>query len=1217
MRFSAWDETTQQPTLPIDITETNAAGKILESYQLPPTAVTVTNGKPSGVSSGSAKVSWARYTYNSSGSPLHVDRYHVIPASGVGSVGTNFYRTTVIYDTQGRQAATVQFAQTGKWQVDYQIYDWRNRVVEIKRGVAMNPPVLGDLSGATWLKTISKIIYSGERVDKELYYFDTGTNDYTGVKYYYDEWNRVRSAPSFAIINGTETLLAPFTVQDYDWRGNVVDVAQFEVEPNWNTIATNSNFAATATGKFSHNRSSYDIQGRVWKTNVFNNVSNSFDETMYKYNFAGQRISTTHNNTSVESNYDSLGRNIESKMKSGMVVKMIQRQEYDITGNVIGKESLTLNPNETTSINENGTNFVRRTVYNWYDKAGRQMVSADFGSGAVIWTNAAKPARPNIIPENSSEDCLVTKYGFSPTTGQVENATDTKGIITQIFYDTLDRETKKVLNFVDSGTAADENVEVQYVFDGLNNTVTQTVINPTTDNQVTKYLYEDSYDASLQTSAIYPDSSDTNSNGTDQVKNTYHLDGNIKTQTDQNGNVRTFSYDAYRRRIADSVTTVGTGVDGAVRKIAQTYTTQGALEKVSSMDSTNAVLNEVKYEYDANLKLKKLQQSYSNAVTTSTPYLEYSYDSANDNRLTGVVYPSGKVIGYSYDSFDNITSINEGTTPLVSYIYDGSGSPMQTVYNQPNISLTYANGGLDRYGRIINHSWVNNNSALVHIVHGYDYAGNRLYRNDLIQSANSELYTYDNLGQIKTLSRGILNNDQTAITTINHSESWNFDKTGNWLQYINNGTIENRTHNAANELLGIATHDANGNMTLMPGLKGKYDAWNRLVEVRDTSDNLIATYEYNGLNQRIKKTIGSTVTKSFFNEKWQELESQTGAEITSYVWGVRYIDDLVLREKDNERLYSLADPNWNVVSLIDSTGSVVEQLKYDAFGKITWLDNNFSAKNGSDYNWNRTFTGQVIDVETELMLYRNRYYHTGLGRFINRDPIEYDSNRVSLYTYTFNYSLGLTDPFGLESIDVFGIPIDLSGSYSFTSKDIPTPIAGLFINCSISVAVSYGTCCKKCEEFKRLYVSVTGSCEGKYGKAFNMPPDKGKRNEKVKLPCSDEEVKRKKVETKRDPRFNCGGHSGSGGPGSGGESCSKPGCSFIASLFATGRVGTGIGAYFNVSKTLYGEGSFSGLFEGWDMNGGVTTGVYGFSISVGVEFGVNCTFLSATGNECH
>jgi RHS repeat-associated protein len=750
-----------------------------------------------------------------------------------------------------------------------------------------------------------------------------------------------------------------------------------------------------------------------WKTEIFNNVSNSFDETTYQYDLAGQRISITNDNTTVESIYDALGQNYETRTLSGMVVKTIQRQEYNVSGNVITQESLILNPNEITSINESGTNFVRRTVYSWYDQAGRQIVLADYGSGSTIWTNAAKPARPSTKPANSSDDCLITKYDYSPTTGQIESTTNPKGIINLTVYDALGRKIKTVENFVDSGTADDENIETQYTFDGLDNTVTIIVVNPTTGNQITKYLYEDAYNASLQTSAIYPDSTDTNSSGTDQVKNTYYLDENIKTQTDQNGSVRTFSYDSYRRPITDSVTTLGNGVDGTIRKITRNYTTRGALEKVSSIDSTNAILNEVKYEYDANLKLKKLQQSYSGTVTTSTPSLEYSYDSAHNNRLIGVTYPSEKTIGYNYDLSDNIVSISEGTAPLVTYIYDGSGSPMQTTYNQPNVSLTYVNGGLDRYGRIINHSWIKNNNSLIHIVHGYDYAGNRLYRNDLIQSANSELYIYDNLGQIKSLNRGMLNANQTSVTTVNHSESWNFDKTGNWLQYTNNGTIENHTHNAANELQGIATHDANGNMILMPGLKGKYDAWNRLVEVRDTSDNLIATYEYNGLNQRIKKIVDSTVTKSFFNENWQELESQTGSGITCYVWGLRYVDDLVLREKGTERLYSLADPNWNVIAVCDSTGSVVERMRYDAFGHITWLNANFSVKNGSDYDWNRTFTGQVLDSEIGLMLYRNRYYHTGFGKFVCRDMIEYMAQDINIYRYTYNKPMLLLDTLGL------------------------------------------------------------------------------------------------------------------------------------------------------------------------------------------------------------
>ena len=345
---------------------------------------------------------------------------------------------------------------------------------------------------------------------------------------------------------------------------------------------------------------------------------------------------------------------------------------------------------------------------------------------------------------------------------------------------------------------------------------------------------------------------------------------------------------------------------------------------------------------------------------------------------------------------------------------------MQTTYTEPDVSLTYVNGGLDRFGRIVNHGWTKGNAPLVHILHSYDFAGNRTYRHDAVHSANSELYDYDQINQIKNLDRGVLNANKDAVTTSTFTESWNFDKTGNWLQYDKNGTVENRTHNTVNEIQGIATHDANGNMTLMPGLKTKYDAWNRLVEVRHSSDNLIARYDYNGSNQRIQKTVDNVVTESFFNEQWQELESVTGSELTTYVWGIRYVDDLVLREKGAERLYSLADPNWNVVALIDSIGEAQERMKYDAFGKITWLDYNFVAKANSDYSWNRTFTGQVLDAETGMMLYRNRYYHVGMGRFVSRDPIGYEAKDVNLFRYVGNRALNFNDELGLDILGPTG-----------------------------------------------------------------------------------------------------------------------------------------------------------------------------------------------------
>ncbi|MDR2438772.1 MAG: RHS repeat-associated core domain-containing protein, partial [Planctomycetaceae bacterium] len=171
--------------------------------------------------------------------------------------------------------------------------------------------------------------------------------------------------------------------------------------------------------------------------------------------------------------------------------------------------------------------------------------------------------------------------------------------------------------------------------------------------------------------------------------------------------------------------------------------------------------------------------------------------------------------------------------------------------------------------------------------------------------------------------------------------------------------------------------------------------------------------EYNGLNQRIKKTVGTTVTKSFFNENWQEIESVTDNQVTSYVWGLRYIDDLVLREKGEERLYSLADPNWNVVAICNNNGVIQERYTYNAFGKQNVFDADFTAKTETEFDWNRAFTGQVLDIETNLMLYRNRHYHTGIGRFVRRDPIGYYSRDVNIYRYIRNAISSAIDPDGL------------------------------------------------------------------------------------------------------------------------------------------------------------------------------------------------------------
>ena len=62
----------------------------------------------------------------------------------------------------------------------------------------------------------------------------------------------------------------------------------------------------------------------------------------------------------------------------------------------------------------------------------------------------------------------------------------------------------------------------------------------------------------------------------------------------------------------------------------------------------------------------------------------------------------------------------------------------------------------------------------------------------------------------------------------------------------------------------------------------------------------------------------------------------------------------------------------------------------------------------------RTFTGQVFDAETGLMLYRNRVYSPTLGRFSVRDPIGYEGRDNNLYRYVKNSPFVFTDCLGLQ-----------------------------------------------------------------------------------------------------------------------------------------------------------------------------------------------------------
>ena len=79
--------------------------------------------------------------------------------------------------------------------------------------------------------------------------------------------------------------------------------------------------------------------------------------------------------------------------------------------------------------------------------------------------------------------------------------------------------------------------------------------------------------------------------------------------------------------MSDAVTTLGSGVDGSVRRIETAYDGQGNAYLVTSYDADAGgnIVNQVKREFNGLGQLTKEWQSHSGAVNTSTtPKVQYA-----------------------------------------------------------------------------------------------------------------------------------------------------------------------------------------------------------------------------------------------------------------------------------------------------------------------------------------------------------------------------------------------------------------------------------------------------------------------------------------------------------------------------------------------------------------------------------------------------------------
>ncbi|MCX6666598.1 MAG: RHS repeat-associated core domain-containing protein, partial [Euryarchaeota archaeon] len=147
-----------------------------------------------------------------------------------------------------------------------------------------------------------------------------------------------------------------------------------------------------------------------------------------------------------------------------------------------------------------------------------------------------------------------------------------------------------------------------------------------------------------------------------------------------------------------------------------------------------------------------------------------------------------------------------------------------------------------------------------------------------------------------------------------------------------------------------------------------------------------------------KATATAGYSEDYYYEGVRRIQEQfSSGDKKDYIYGPGYIEEFIaqidITGSSQKITYMLQDANYNVVALVDSSGTVKEQYTYDPYGTLAAMDTfgtgvpvNRVGHQGLFFeNFN---IGGLSTTAVGLYYNRNRWYSPSLGRFMQRDPNE-------------------------------------------------------------------------------------------------------------------------------------------------------------------------------------------------------------------------------------
>jgi RHS repeat-associated protein len=264
-----------------------------------------------------------------------------------------------------------------------------------------------------------------------------------------------------------------------------------------------------------------------------------------------------------------------------------------------------------------------------------------------------------------------------------------------------------------------------------------------------------------------------------------------------------------------------------------------------------------------------------------------------------------------------------------------------------------------------------------------DFTGADPAPSAFVAAPGTQKYQYDFVGNIR--STDILANASEQQSAADRKLAASFNAANeqtNYVETVGGGGSLGSTF--------TITHDAAGNVRTRETVAGgnrlayRHDRWGRLTEVdfqvKTTSGydpKPRARYRYNALGMRalVERDADTTDNAQSINERrylyynaaWQIVEEHVDAgfasasdpvsidRIVQNIWGLRYIDDLVLRRVDANYPGSglpdfsqtaagdidweqyLTDHQFSVVAAVGRTGTLAFRVAYDAYGEARHL----------------------------------------------------------------------------------------------------------------------------------------------------------------------------------------------------------------------------------------------------------------------------------------